>query len=198
MEKLQVLIYTTITLLALFIIALIWSVIKGTRKSLFISIATLLVFVGTAIYTAQYWFFLGVDAVIRVAQKIFPPFDSDVADTESNKKNFQNFLNVDLTPDIKNIYCFGDALGQNADYMFSFTCDSTTAQNIIEENELVKDSTIGNNPESLQHDFVWWDKQRLSQLQSYSWNSNLETKNRHKLFWYDDRNQKGYYFEYEL
>ncbi|HTG56789.1 MAG TPA: hypothetical protein VL943_11010 [Niabella sp.] len=52
---------------------------------------------------------------------LFPPFNSDQPDTEANRKNFRRFLQVDITSDITNIYCFDDAIGLDADYMFSFS-----------------------------------------------------------------------------
>lgn len=47
---------------------------------------------------------------------------------------------MEITPDVKNIYCFDDAIGQDADYMFSFNCNSETATKIINYHSLMKDS----------------------------------------------------------
>ena len=38
--------------------------------------------------------------------KVIPHFDAYKPDTKFNKERFKDFLKVDLTSDIKNIYCF--------------------------------------------------------------------------------------------
>ena len=67
--------------------------------------------------------------------KISPKFDAYHPDTEFNKKRFKDFLKVALSPDIKNIYCFDDAIGIDADYQFSFNCNKSTAELIRKRNE---------------------------------------------------------------
>lgn len=199
MIKLTVLIIASIILLIVFIAILISAFIKRTKNLFILSLLSFLLLFCTGIYTLYFGLQKGKEKTVQIAQKIFPPFDSDKPDTEANKKNFRHFLKVDITPDVKNIYCFDDAIGQDADYMFSFSCDSLTAQRIIERHELQKDSLVGNNPESMQNDFFWWDKKRISELESYSWQSNNEKrKNMYKLFWYDTKNEKAYYFEYDM
>ncbi|MCH5718785.1 hypothetical protein [Niabella hibiscisoli] len=121
--------------------------------------------VGTGIYTLHYTVDKGKEVTTKLAKNIidpfFPSFDSDRADTDANLKNFRHFLQVAITPDVENIYCFDDAIGQDADYMFSFNCDSTTAGTIIKKLDLSKDSLTGDNPEGMQHDFPWWDKKEF-------------------------------------
>ena len=198
MAKLETLIIISIALLVVFFVVLIAAIIK--RQKLLFGMAgfSFLLLVGTGLYTLYYGFFLGVNATVEVAGKIFPPFNSDTPDTESNRKNFRRFLNTEVTPDVKNLYCFDDATGADADYMFAFNCDSVTAKNLIATNNLKKDTTVGNNPEGLQHNFPWWNKKRIRELQSYSFNSSEKGKGFHKLFWYDGEARKAYYFEYSL
>lgn len=104
----------------------------------------------------------------KIIAKIFPTFDSEQPDTDNNKKRFKDFLKVELTPDIKNIYCFDDAIGIDADYMLSFNCDAITSKKIIEINKLTIDTINVNNAFALQNDFEWWDKKRIEKLQKYS------------------------------
>ena len=198
MEQLQFLISISIALLVILVVIVILALIKRSKKLFLISLFSLLLFIGSSVYTVYFGFFLGVNKAFEIKEEIFPHYDSETPDTEANKKHFKSFLNIDISPDIKNIYCFDDAIGIDSDYMFSFTCDSLTAKNIIETNKLKKNDTLGNNPGSLQHDFVWWDKKRIDELESYSWNSNSKGKNYHKIFWYDKKNRKAYYFEYYL
>ncbi len=44
----------------------------------------------------------------ELADKVVPHFDAYKADTKFNKERFWEFLQVGLTADIKNIYCFDD------------------------------------------------------------------------------------------
>lgn len=199
MIKLFLLLITSIILLVVFIILLIYSFLKKTRKSTTLAIVSFLLLLCTGIYTLNFGLEKSKEKAVQLAEKIFPSFDSDEPDTKANKKNFRAFLKVELTPDVKNIYCFDDAIGQDADYMFSFNCDSITAKRIIERNEFVADKQLGNYSEGLQNDFFWWDKPRIEKLPSYSWQSNFEAKkNVYKTFWYDNENNKAYYFEYDL
>lgn len=198
MLKFQILIFISILLLATFVILLIVAIVKRTKKFLHMSLISFALFICTGTYTIYYMVIKGTEKTFEVIEKIFPPFDSDITDTEANKKNFRNFLKVEITPDVKNIYCFDDAIGQDADYMFAFDCDTITKNKIAEEHLLVRDSISQNVGEFMQHDFPWWDKEKLKTLPTYYWNSEEEGKNLHKLFWYDEKNGKAYYFEYDL
>jgi len=167
-----------------------------------ISLVAFFALIGTGYYTLSYTVGKGTAVTVKLAKKIidplFPPFDSDRPDTEGNQKNFRHFLQVAITADVKNIYCFDDAIGQDADYMFSFNCDTATAAAIIKKLDLSKDSLPGDNPKSMQHDFDWWDKKRINELTGYSWHTNTQRKNLHKRFWYDAIAQKAYFFQYSL
>lgn len=123
----------------------------------------------------------------KIANRIFPPFDSDKPDTDNNKKRFVDFLKVELTNDIKNIYCFDDAIGIDADYMFSFNCDSSTFNKILKVNKLTIDTVNEDYGFFMQHDFAWWDKNKIKLLEKYSWTNNERDS---KYFWYDCKAKK--------
>lgn len=130
-----------------------------------------------------------------LADKVVPHFDAYNPDTKFNKERFKEFLQVDLSADIKNIYCFDDAIGIDADYMFSFNCDTTTARKIIEKHQLKLDKTTTDYAFGLQHDFVWWDKKKIEKLNLYSRQSDNQY---FKYFWYDKSEQKAYYFDFDM
>ena len=130
-----------------------------------------------------------------LVDKVVPHFDAYQADTKFNKERFKDFLQVDLTADIKNIYCFDDAIGIDADYMFSFNCDTTTARKIIEKHKLKLDKTTTDYAFGLQHDFEWWDKKKIEKLDLYSWQGEHQY---FKYFWYDKTEQKAYYFDFDM
>ena len=131
----------------------------------------------------------------KVVDKVFPPFDHDQPDTENNKIRFRDFIQVELSPDVRNIYCFDDAISIDADYMFAFNCADSTSEKIIQKHQLRPEGIVQNNGFGMQHDFPWWDKKRIATLPKYSWNSN---ERYFKHFWYDRENQQAYYFEFDL
>src|SRR5688572_5773013 len=131
----------------------------------------------------------------KVADKIFPGFDHDKPDTENNKQRFRDFLKIEITPDVKNIYCFDDAIGIDADYMFAFGCDPSTSLRIIEANELKLDTSNTDNGFSMQHDFKWWKKERIAKLNKYSWTNGNQY---FKYYWYDEENGKAYFFDFDM
>lgn len=131
----------------------------------------------------------------KAISKVFPPFDSDEPDTENNKQRFKEFLQIELTEDIHTIYCFDDAIGIDADFMFSFHCNKATSQRIIDKHLLTIDTENRDNAFGLQHDFDWWDKPRISQLQTYIWTNDNRF---YKYFWFDEENEKAYYFVFDM
>lgn len=131
----------------------------------------------------------------KVVDKVFLPFDAYKPDTEHNKKRFGEFLKVELTPDIKNIYCFDDAIGIDADYMFSFNCNLETSNKIIDVNQLKIDTLNSDNGFGMQHDFDWWNKDLIGKLQKYSWTNGNQY---FKYYWYDKVNEKAYFFDFDM
>lgn len=130
-----------------------------------------------------------------LADKVVPHFDAYTADTKYNKERFRDFLQVDLTPDIKNIYCFADAIGIDAGYQFAFSCDQSTAERIIQKHQLRLDSKTTDFAFGLQYDFDWWDKTKIEKLKLYSWEGEHQY---YKYFWYDQKEQKAYYFDFDM
>lgn len=131
----------------------------------------------------------------ELVDKVVPHFDAYESDTKFNKERFREFLKIDLTPDIKNIYCFDDAIGIDADYQFSFNCDTTTSKRIIEKHLLKLDKTTTDFAFGLQSDFEWWDKKKIRKLPLYSWQGKQQY---FKYFWYDKAEQKAYFFDFNL
>lgn len=129
-----------------------------------------------------------------LSDKVLPHFDAYQPDTKFNKERFKDFLQVDLTPDIKNIYCFDDAIGIDADYQFSFNCDTSTAARIIKKHSLTLDKETTDYAFGLQNDFPWWDKKKIEKLELHSWKDDQY----YKYFWYDTKEQKGYYFDFDM
>lgn len=136
------------------------------------------------------------DKTKEASDKLLPIFDSETPDTKWNKKRFAEFLQVELTPDIRNIYCFDDAIGIDASYRFSFSCESSTLQRIIDRHQMIADSVKLSEGIIFTYTFDWWQKDRIEQLQSYSWKSADERVFKH--LWYDNAEQRAYYIVYDL
>lgn len=130
----------------------------------------------------------------KVVDRVFPTFDHDKANTENNKKRFDEFIKVPRTQDVKNIYCFDDAIGIDADYMFAFNCNQETSNKIIEQHQLELNND-GDNAFGLQSDFDWWDKEQIKTLQKYSW---ADGNQYFKYYWYDAENEHAYFFDFDL
>ncbi|PLX09708.1 MAG: hypothetical protein C0596_01205 [Marinilabiliales bacterium] len=130
-----------------------------------------------------------------LVDKVFPRFDHDVPDTKSNKQRFKEFIQVELSSDIKNIYCFADNLGIDSDYMFAFNCNPETSQKIIDKHNLKLDTINTDNAFGIQHDFPWWDKDKIKELDKYSWTNGNEY---YQYYWYDEDNQQAYYFDFDM
>lgn len=122
-------------------------------------------------------------------------FDSNEADTKNNKKQLKKYLNVDLTEDIKEIYCFGDFLGADFTVLFSFTCDSITVQRIIEKNNLTLTDKDSDNAFSSNYNFEWWDKEKITQIRAYK---NVEDYHLQQYLWYDKDVKRAYYQKFSM
>jgi hypothetical protein len=109
-----------------------------------------------------------IDKTGKLADKVIPVLDSEVPDTKSNQLRFKEFLKVVLTADVKNSYCFNDDIGADTDYQFAFSCNSETAESIINKSKLVLDTKISDDGFSMQNDFPWWDKKKIEVLQLYT------------------------------
>ena len=131
----------------------------------------------------------------KIIDKVFKPFDYDKPDTENNKKRFIDFLKVKISSDVKNIYCFDDAIGIDADYMFAFNCDLKTSEKIIKFHNLTIDTLNSDNGFEIQRDFEWWNKKQIEKLKKYSWTNDGQY---FKYYWYDKGHQKAYFFDFNL
>jgi hypothetical protein len=130
-----------------------------------------------------------------LVDNVIPHFDAYKPDTKFNKERFQEFLQIELTSDVKNIYCFGDAIGIDADYQFGFNCDPATAQRIMVKHQLQPDNTTTDYAFGIQNDYAWWDKSKIEKLELHSWQGDHRY---FKYFWYDKSEQKAYYFEFDM
>ena len=131
----------------------------------------------------------------KIIEKVYPHFDAYKTDTKENKLRFKDFIKIEITDDIKNIYCFDDAIGIDADYQFSFNCSPETADKIIRIHHFKLDTLNTDYGFGLQNDFNWWDKNKIEKLPLYTYTNNDRF---FKHFWYDKNEKKAYYFDYDI
>lgn len=131
----------------------------------------------------------------NLSDKIFPKFDSYKPDTRFNKIRYRDFLHLDVSPDVHNLYCHSDAIGIDATYQFAFNCNTYTAKRIIAVNKLKlqKDSNVHNF--GFQTEFDWWKEEDIQKLRLYSWKGEGEY---YRYFWYDEKQGKGYFLDFDL
>ena len=109
--------------------------------------------------------------------KVIPTFDADKPDTKFNKKRFRQFLEIEPGADVKNILCADDAIGIDAAYKFTFTCDDTTINRIVKKLHL-KNTPTGVDGIDFGADADWWDISRLNKLTPY-WKTGAN-----ETYWY--------------
>ena len=131
----------------------------------------------------------------EVADFIDPKFDTDKPDTDNNKAQFKKFINVPITPDIKNIYAYGDAKGADRKYQFSFNCDITTVNSIIKRLNLKldKDEDTYNNGEW--ESFPWWDQSFVVNNAPYY---RVINEGILSYLWYNTATKKAYFSVVDL
>ena len=131
----------------------------------------------------------------ELADKLIPRFDSDAPDTKFNKKRFSEFFHFEPTPDVRNIYCYADLIGIDGKFFFSFNCDTTTLNRIINELNLIHRDQPDLTSIGLWQNFSWWDSAKIVTIPPFS------KKVEHEMYWYlwyDSTKKKAYYMDFDM
>jgi len=139
--------------------------------------------------------FLGYSSIILSHSACNRPFDSDKPDTRNNHFHYEKLVGVEITPDVKNLYSFGDEIGIDASYYLAFECNITTAKRILTSNSLIKDTKKG-NPLSNGFKQKWWNESEIDTLTRYVFTNDARTYFRY--FWYNKTNQHAYFLDFDL
>jgi hypothetical protein len=131
----------------------------------------------------------------KAVDKIIPQFDAYKADSKFNKERFKEFIQIEQGSDIKNIYCYADNIGIDASFQFAFSCDSTSAQKIIDKHHLVAATKASLDSYGLQKEFDWWKITRIKSLPLYT---HEDEHQYYQYFWYDKANKQGYYLDFDM
>lgn len=148
----------------------------------------------------------GIDIATKTEQKVkekskdvldnvFPIFDAHIADTKFNKKRFVEYLEVELSDDVKDIYCYGDFLGIDYKVLFSFTCDSATIQKIIAKKEMELSTEAYDVGLHFEEEFSWWNKEKIKILKSYKYGKEDKFW---EYLWYDKANKRAYFEAFSI
>ena len=136
-----------------------------------------------------------VDKKDQLIDKAFAPSGFSKPDSESNKNRFKEYLNVDLTKDIKNIYSYADFFGADYKILVSFSCDTSTISKIIKSKGLTLSNDENDNGLSFGEEFPWWDKKAIENIKPFKEGKELEYW---KYLWFDKERKTAYYEEFSL
>ena len=135
-----------------------------------------------------------VSSVNRKADSVFPSYDSDMPDTESNRIRFQEMLQVAVTDDVKNIYCFGDFMGTDHKILIAFQCDTSTVHRIIKTKRMQLCETADQGL-IFTGEFSWWNKEKIEKIRPYRKGKDFEYW---EYLWFDKETSTAYYEEFSL
>ena len=100
----------------------------------------------------------------KLVENLFPMFDKSNPDSESNKKRFKEYLKVELSKDIKNIYTFGDFIGIDYKVLISFNCDTATLNKIVSTKEMLVSTTKNDEGLLFLEEYPWWNKKVIAKI----------------------------------
>jgi hypothetical protein len=131
----------------------------------------------------------------QLIDKAFAPSDFGKPDTERDKNRFREYLKIDLTKDIRNIYTYEDYFGADYKILMSFSCDDSTALKIVRSKRLQLSTEEHDSGLFFGEEFPWWNKEAIQKLRPFKEGKELEYW---KYFWFDKKARTGYYEEFSL
>ena len=130
-----------------------------------------------------------------LVDKVFPVFNAYEADTRYNRKRFVEYLEVELTSDVKDVYCYGDFMGIDYKVLFTFVCDPSTIHRIIEKKQLELTKDNKDNGLFFLDEIKWWDKEKIYKLIPFKQG---EENKYWQYLWYDEDDKRAYYLQFSL
>lgn len=131
----------------------------------------------------------------QLIDQAFPVYDNNKQDTENNKKRFGEHLQVDLTPDVKNIYAYGDFLGADYKVLIAFTCNQSTIDKIMATKKMQLTTAKNDNGLFFIDEFKWWNKDKINKLVPYK---SGKEEVYWEYLWYDAKTNQAFYEAYSL
>jgi hypothetical protein len=131
----------------------------------------------------------------QLVKKYFPSNDYDKPDSEGNKKRFIEYLAIDITTDVKNIYTYDDFFGADYSILVAFNCDDSTAKKLIAAKGMQLSPEEHDVGLSFSDDFPWWHEDKIAKINPYKIGKADEYW---KYLWYDKKTKTAYYEEFSL
>lgn len=127
-----------------------------------------------------------------LVDEVVPRFDAHTPDTRFNRERYTEFFRMFPAKDVIDLFCYGDQMGPDQRFQFSFTCDSSTVNAIRLKLALhAADSTCGDAGFTVPQ--PWWND--AFTRASKPW---CRAEDRYYRFlWYDAANRKAYYLDYD-
>ena len=127
--------------------------------------------------------------------KAFPSYNAGSPDTKHNKKRFEEHLQVKQTPDVSNIYAYGDFIGADYKVLIAFSCDSSTIRNIIQRKGMKPTEAKDDDGLFFSGEFEWWNKDQIEILEPYKVGKEGEWW---QYLWYNPKTKQAWYEEFSL
>ncbi len=98
----------------------------------------LLLTIGLIFINSCHWIKQKID---KKVDKVFPSYDGGQPDSQRNKSRFKEYLQTDLTDDIRNIRCKTDFMGSDYKVEIRFTCNELNCYRIIKAKQFIPNTT---------------------------------------------------------
>jgi hypothetical protein len=112
-----------------------------------------------------------------------------------NKKRFQEYLEIEPTEKVKNIYTYGDFLGADYKVLISFTTDRETIATIVKIKNMNLSEVETDDGLGFTEEIPWGDRDKIESLQPYKIGKEDEYW---KYLWYDTKTNQAFYEEFSL
>lgn len=131
----------------------------------------------------------------QLIDKVFPAYDYDKPDSKGNRKRFTEYLQIEPTGDVKNVYTYGDFLGADYKVLIAFSCEKATIDNIIAVKKMLLTTEKDDDGLLFGDEFSWWDKNKIELLEPYKVGKEGAYW---QYLWYDPTAKQAFYEEFSM
>ncbi|MFP6872133.1 MAG: hypothetical protein VCA55_01375 [Verrucomicrobiales bacterium] len=141
----------------------------------------------------------GILSIALFAGMIFSSctrYDLDRADTEANRRGFEQHFGFVPPGSVTGVYYYADELGIDVSYQLSFKCQRATVERIIRDLSL-RPVPPGRVERLLdpRDDLPWWQPGAIDGRDLWI---REEEQHYHRQLWYSERDQMAFYLEYSV
>ncbi|MCC2547583.1 hypothetical protein LJY25_14090 [Hymenobacter sp. BT175] len=125
--------------------------------------------------------------------QLLPRFDARTPDTESNRRRFAEFLDMNPPAGVRRLYCYADELGADATYALAFESGPATTRAIIQRLGLQPDTTGLAFSGQLLVEQAWWDQVAIARAKPYSKREGRVSS----YLWRDEKTARTYFLTFD-